>query len=263
MTPPILLICGGGGGQYIPDRPMRGKPTNPSGEIFGGHIMLGVVAHGTAGDNVIRKISAAVVYSVNSTKYKKAVSTWLRHVTWRLPTIGTVRSRYRIELRIRQAPSMPAPSGRLFVIFEDRVSCRQSGRKSTGVFRARSLSGLARAAAAFCVIAPEGIARNNLLLTAITQAKPRRSRSLTSGAPKNNKFPETLTNTINDIVRVALFWRGFCSRQGWVRIVFSHAISSFNSVMRGLRGVRSALQSPLFYHNRVYGQLGQGPRIGS
>ncbi len=46
-------------------------------------------------------------------------------------------------------------------------------------------------------------------------------------------------------------WYSFCS----------HVRTSSTNVMRGLRGVRSALQSPLFYHNRVYGQLGQGPRI--
>ena len=43
----------------------------------------------------------------------------------------------------------------------------------------------------------------------------------------------------------------------------SHFRTSSTDMMRGLRGVRCALQSPLFYHNRVYGQLGQGPRIGS
>jgi len=43
----------------------------------------------------------------------------------------------------------------------------------------------------------------------------------------------------------------------------SHFRTSSTDMMRGLRGVRSALQSPLFYHNRVYGQLGQGPRIQS
>ena len=43
--------------------------------------------------------------------------------------------------------------------------------------------------------------------------------------------------------------------------LLSHVRTSSTNVMRGLRGVRSALQSPLFYHNRVYGQLGQGPRI--
>ena len=41
----------------------------------------------------------------------------------------------------------------------------------------------------------------------------------------------------------------------------SHVRTSFTNVMRGLQGVRSALQSPLFYHNGAYGQVGQGPRI--
>ena len=43
----------------------------------------------------------------------------------------------------------------------------------------------------------------------------------------------------------------------------SHVRTSSTNVMRGLRGVRCTLQSLLFYHNGAYGQLGQGPRIGS
>ena len=39
----------------------------------------------------------------------------------------------------------------------------------------------------------------------------------------------------------------------------SHVRTSNASMMRGLRGVTSALQSPLFYHNGEYEQQGQGP----
>ena len=50
-----------------------------------------------------------------------------------------------------------------------------------------------------------------------------------------------------------------CLRNGYN--LLSHVRTSFTDMMRGLRGVRSALQSPLFYHNGAYGQVGQGPRI--
>lgn len=41
--------------------------------------------------------------------------------------------------------------------------------------------------------------------------------------------------------------------------LLSHVRTSNASMMRGLRGVTSALQSPLFYHNGEYEQQGQGP----
>ena len=103
-----------------------------------------------------------------------------------------------------------------------------------------------------CSSACEAVVANFFHAAAITGAKPNRVCVFVStNIAKHSQTAESFAGQIlNTFVR-----NGYN--------LLSHVRTSNAIVMRGLRGVRSALQSPLFYHNGAYGQIGQGLPIQS